>query len=352
MANSKRFPGKLTGAKARLLANMCDHYSVWVEDACTDDAYNDTPNEHPIFSWLSPHQRLQLVHEVMVGLLCPDEPLPPETIQHYTTYLALIATIQTAIQVEIGWAENDRLDRAEYDRAEDDYSLDVYDDTTHNDRRIYTSEEREELSRNWDLISRQAEKNKKKIDRAQASTEEAQAGAYVSPVEAFHATGATEPNRLNFAQRISYDLRRISYDLPSLFVGPPISAEARRPLTDYEEGDFWRLLVDDALQEDTHGMNFPLCNVDFDWRCTDIWKWDCAVSVLMIAYHGADITRSEQALVEGVIGTMEYADWSQHARIHAIEKIVKDLRNSYDPFWKPDMLAVDQRAIFADIRSG
>jgi hypothetical protein len=44
---------------------------------------------------------------------------------------------------------------------------------------------------------------------------------------------------------------------------------------------------------------------------------------------------------------MEYADRSQHARIHAIENIVKDLRDSYDPFWKPDMLAVDQRAIFA-----
>jgi hypothetical protein len=42
-----------------------------------------------------------------------------------------------------------------------------------------------------------------------------------------------------------------------------------------------------------------------------------------------------------------YADRSQHARIHAIEKIVKDLRDSYDPVWKPDMLAIDQRTIFA-----
>jgi hypothetical protein len=67
----------------------------------------------------------------------------------------------------------------------------------------------------------------------------------------------------------------------------------------------------------------------------------------MIAYHNADITRSEQALVEGEIGEVDYADRSQHARIHAIEKIVKDLRDSYDPFWKPDMLAVDQRAIIA-----
>jgi hypothetical protein len=67
----------------------------------------------------------------------------------------------------------------------------------------------------------------------------------------------------------------------------------------------------------------------------------------MIAYHNAYITRSEQALVEVGIGEVDYADPSQQARIHAIVKIVKDLRESYDPFWTPDMLAVDQRAIFA-----
>jgi hypothetical protein len=89
MANSKRFRGKLTGAEARLFAHICLNYSNAVEDAC-----NDTPGEHPIFSWLSPQQRLQLVHEVMVGLLCPDEPLPPETIQHYTAYASLVATLE------------------------------------------------------------------------------------------------------------------------------------------------------------------------------------------------------------------------------------------------------------------
>jgi hypothetical protein len=91
----------------------------------------------------------------------------------------------------------------------------------------------------------------------------------------------------------------------------------------------------------------PLCDVDFDWRCTKFKKWKCAINILMIANHDADITRSEQALVEGEIGILEYADQSQHSRIYAIKKIVKDLRDSYDPFWKPDMLAVNQRAIFA-----
>jgi hypothetical protein len=49
MASSKRFRGKITGAKARLFAYVCERYSAEVEGAC-----NDTPDEHPIFSWLSP----------------------------------------------------------------------------------------------------------------------------------------------------------------------------------------------------------------------------------------------------------------------------------------------------------
>jgi hypothetical protein len=107
-------------------------------------------------------------------------------------------------------------------------------------------------------------------------------------------------------------------------------------------------MADAALQENTNWVvGWPLCNIDFDWKCQSSKKWALAIDLLMITYHGADITPSEQVLAEGRIGVLDYADRSQHARIHAIEKIVKDLRDSYDPFWKPDMLAVDQRAIFA-----
>jgi hypothetical protein len=325
MVNSKRFRGKFTGAKARLFAHVCKHYSFTVEDAC-----NDTPDEHPIFSWLSPQQRLKLVHEVMVGLLCLDEPLPPETIQHYTAYLALVATIRTEIEVEI---DNICIDAG----SVGDDLLDGYNDTTDGYRR-QTPEEREERNRNIDLISRQAEKNKEKIDRAEP------AGTNTSPVEEFQAPAEAEFNLLD-------SMQRFTSTMSVLFTGPPVSAEARRlhrPLTEMEEWVFcWRRLVDDALQEHTTELHWPLCNVDFDWRCQKPQKWAYAINLLMVIHHGADITPLEQALVEGKIGEMEYADRLQHARIHAIEKIVKDLRDSYDPFWKPDLLAVDQRAIFA-----
>jgi hypothetical protein len=323
MASSKRFPGKFTGAKARLFAYACEYYSAEVEDAC-----NCTLGVYPIFSWLSPQQGLQLVREVMVGLLCPDEPLPPETIQHYTAYLALIASIRTGIQAEIGTDE--------YDGLVGDDLLDGYEDTT-DDNTIHehTLEEEEENRRDKDLISRQAEKGKARIDKAHTGTR-------TRPVEEFQAPA---PNRLDAAQKLSSSMS-------ALFAGPPISAEARRlhrPLTNMETYAFcWRHLVDAALQENTNWVvGWPLCNIDFDWKCQSFKKWALAIDLLMITYNSADITPSEQALVEGEIGDVDYADRSQHARIHAIEKIVKDLRDSYDPFWKPDTLAVDQRAIFA-----
>jgi hypothetical protein len=326
MANSKRFPGKFTGAKARLFAYICEHYSNAAEEGC-----NDTPEEHPIFSWLSPQQRLQLVHEVMVGLLCPDEPLPPETIQHYTAYLALVAIIHIEIEVELDTVDDDEVG----DDLIDGYEDTITDDYTTDDLRILSPEEREENRRNHDLISRQAEKNKEKIDRTLAGTDTGSVQEFQAPA----------PNRLDAAQKLSSSMS-------TLFAGPPISAETRRlhrPLADMEEEAFrWRLMVDVALQENTNWVvGWPLCNIDFDWKCQSSKKWALAIDLLMITYYGAQITPSEQALVEGRIGVLDYADQSQSSRIHAIEKIVKNLRDSYDPFWKPDMLAIDQRAINA-----
>jgi hypothetical protein len=97
----------------------------------------------------------------MVGLLCPDEPLPPETIQHYGTYLALVTMIRLHIRDEIECCG------AESEIGDD--LLDGYNgDTTDNDNRLQTPEEKEERIRNMNLISRQAEKKQGK-DRSCSS---------------------------------------------------------------------------------------------------------------------------------------------------------------------------------------
>jgi hypothetical protein len=324
MANSKWFHSKLTGAKASLFAHACENYSKAAENAC-----NDTPVDHPIFSWLSPHQRLQLVREVMVGLLCPDEPLPPETIQHYTTFLAVVVFIWIQIGVEI--------DDFKYAESIGD-DLRVFCDAATDDRKMRTPEEMEERMRNMSLIARQAEKNKEKMDRAQAGTD-------MSLLVEFQASEEAGPNLVD-------DRRKLSASISALFTGPPVSAETRRlhrPLNEMEQWAFrWRRLVDEALQETTSDLLiWPLCKVDFDWRCPNPEKWLRATKLLMLTHNRADTTWTEKVLMSGSIEEVDYADRSQHARILVIEKIVKDLRDSYDPVWKAELLAIDQRAIFA-----
>jgi hypothetical protein len=143
-----------------------------------------------------------------------------------------------------------------------------YNDTTVD--RIQTIEEREEKRRDQDLISRQAEKSKAKIDKAHTGTR-------TRPVEEFQAPA---PNRLDAAQKLPSSMS-------ALFAGQPISAEARRLhrlLSEAEKDAFcWRLLVDAALQENTNWVvGWPLCNIDFDWRCSVLKKWVCAIDLLMI----------------------------------------------------------------------
>jgi hypothetical protein len=101
--------------------------------------------------------------------------------------------------------------------------LDGYEDTT--EHRSQTPEEKEDCRLNMDLISRQAEKRKEKIDKAHAGTD-------TSPVEAFHV-----PAEEDTESNLSDSLARVSSTMSALFAGPPIPAEARRldrPLTDDE----------------------------------------------------------------------------------------------------------------------
>jgi hypothetical protein len=186
MANSKRFPGKFTGAKARLFAYVCEYYSAEMEvdeeGLESNEKAHEKPDAHPIFIWLSPHQRLQLVREVMVGLLCPDEPLPPETIQHYATYLALVATIRIGIEVEIDTFRFEEIS----DDLLDDYRY-GYNDT--DDYKERTPEENEECILYTELLFRQAEKGRENINRSLAGTD-------ARPVEEFQAPAL---NRLDAA---------------------------------------------------------------------------------------------------------------------------------------------------------
>uniref|UniRef100_A0A7S2MWX3 MYND-type domain-containing protein n=1 Tax=Helicotheca tamesis TaxID=374047 RepID=A0A7S2MWX3_9STRA len=303
---------KLTGAQARLFAKICEHYLEAAENSC-----NDTPESVPIFSWLSPNQRVKLVSEVMIGVLCEKEPLPPNTIQHNATYRALIQILFTELEVEndFQWDLED---------VGEDLRLRDGDDN----RR--SPEEQEEFKRQQDLIEHRAEKNMKKMKRKE--------------IGEFEVKDSNE----------SLDDKQIKkmYEslMEDLYSGGPISQDERnsmRPLTEDEKSAFhWRRLCDAALQED---FSFPLAlsAVNFDWRCSKLGKWYQAIN-LMLDTHIMDYgTLTDRALINGGVDERTYADPTQLPRIQAIEKHVEVLRKVYESTWDPMQLSLYQRCIFA-----
>lgn len=315
-----RFPRKLTGAKARLFAAGCEHFVTSAADDCNSD-----PDDVPIFSWLSPQQRLSLIKDVAVGLLCEDEPLPPETIQHFAAYRAMVMMIKVEIEVELDVCMD-----------MEDIGEDLMPGHTGQVWAQRTTKRSEAEKTEWamkrSLIEHQAERLKEKLETK----------------------GTSEPFRPAEQETSIGDLFGRMGDISAiLFSGPPISKEERaahRPLTREEEIAFsWRRLADAACQE--HAVGFPpfldLRKTDFDWRSFNLDKWSNAIDVLFITFGGFEVDKREEALVWGRIDKEQYADYAQHPRILEVERIVKGLRDDYDNQWDASTMAADQRIIWA-----
>eukprot|EP00985_Skeletonema_marinoi_P014818 scaffold7548_cov106-Skeletonema_marinoi.AAC.7 len=311
---------KLTGAQAILFANICHHY---IDEAETD--CNDTPESVPIFSHLSRAQRLKLVADVAIGTLCEDEPLPPDTIQHNSTFRAMIEILFTALSVESD---------TQYDHEDVGEDLLNYDETDEIGRKR-TEEEMEDLKVKNALIEHRAEKNLNKIKQGK-------------DVGEFHVEDA------NYG--IDDMLSRVN-KLKLIFDGGPVSKRERdsiRPLNDDEKYAFrWRRLCDAALHQDTDSseglslQKIPLCNVNFDWRCQKLNKWYMALNLLLdteLLNYG---TARDRALITGEVSYKSYADPSQLPRVKALEQNINLLMKVYASTWDPKLLAIDQRRIYA-----
>lgn len=88
--------GKLTGAEARVF----EAAAMRLVDA-TRDACSDTPDETPLYSRLTPHHRIELLADVVVGLLDPTVPLPKDDPEHQSAYLAVWGTVMCEVTMEI-----------------------------------------------------------------------------------------------------------------------------------------------------------------------------------------------------------------------------------------------------------
>ena len=314
---------KLTGAQAALFAAVCHHYINEAETDC-----NDCPDATPIFSQLSRAQRLKLVADVAVGMLCEDEPLPPNTIQHNSTFRAIIEILFVAIEVEI-----DTQSDYEYDIGED---LLIEDDVR--TATLASPEEREENGVKFALIEHRAEKNLKKLKKGK-------------DVGEFH---VDENREMGMA-----DVMTEASKLGKIFAGGPVSKRTRstinkRTLNSEEKMRFyWRRLCDAALQEDTPANSsipldvFSLCKVNFDWRSQSESKWYMALNLLLDTKLMDYGSATDRALINGEVNYSSYADPSQLPRVKTLEKNIDLLLRVYASSWDPKLLAIDSRRIFA-----
>lgn len=301
---------KLTGAQAKLFAAVCLEYmeTVEKEDWCISPV--------PLFSWLSPQQRIHLVGQVCVGVLCPDEPLPPNTIQLNATYRAMIDFLMEQVAGEV----------LLQDKANLAADL-IVDDGSSDDSGSTTSEDLREQGRMSDLLEAEAERNMSKMRRRLAK------GRDIGHIRERQDTD----NGQEFDSGELYE---------ELFSGPPVSRAVLatfRPLTEEEEGAFYlRRLCDAALQEDEF-----LSSVHFDWRCPSSVKWAIALHILLDVRMFKYASDAQFQLVYGEIDMLACADMTQLPRIHEVERNVGILRRVYEATWTPQLLAMDQRYIVA-----
>jgi len=311
---------KLTGAQGRLFAEICLHYI----DAANEDC-NDQPRGVALFSKLSPHQRIHLVKDVMVGILCEDEPLPPNTIQHRATFRALIEILFTELEVE-----NDM----QYDIQDVSEDLVYYDDNDDTQRKAYSQEEREKNQFQSNLIEHRADRNMTKMKRKT----DKDIGEFV--------VDEAEESRKRIMNSDSTK-ERAEGMMKDLFSRGPVPRDLRnllnrRELTRGEKRAFrYRKLCDAALQED-FSFPFPLAMVDFDWRCSDLNKWFQAINLMfdttLMQYGSA----TDRALIFCELDANMYADPQQLPRIRALENHVKILRAVYESKWDPAATSYDE----------
>ncbi|GFH52320.1 hypothetical protein CTEN210_08796 [Chaetoceros tenuissimus] len=321
---------KLRGAAARLFAEICEEYINIAEEL---ESCRDAPDDVPLFSYLSPQQRLSLVKDVMIGALCQDEPMFPDTIQHNAAYLGIIHVLYSHIEAEVdcedGLVEEDFLEEGQRQaRLLGSFSgfRSSRTSSTHDSMFDFT-EERE-------LMEYRAEKNHKKLQ------------------ERGDNVGEFKPESVN---RNSFeDQMELFKKMEDLCVGGPISKKDRdniRPFDDELDEKYayrWRLLCDAALQEDTAGTPFPLSDVNFDFRCSSAYKWNEALNFLFVDRCLQISDPKERALVHcGEINQFTYANPDKFPLIREINRHVDILRKVYEKKWNPDRRSFDQRCIFA-----
>ena len=92
--------GKLAGAERELFRAGLERLRQRIAEG-DDFGLCTRHKELPLFSSLPPHQRLQLLADLAVGMLCESTSPPPETPEHHSAFWAVWYTCRSEVEVEI-----------------------------------------------------------------------------------------------------------------------------------------------------------------------------------------------------------------------------------------------------------
>ncbi|GFH61733.1 hypothetical protein CTEN210_18209 [Chaetoceros tenuissimus] len=305
----------LTGDQAILFAEICIEFSngVHLERAL---------QKVPLFSGLCPLQRLSLVHEVMIGVLCKIEPMFPNTIQHHAAVVALREILCENIRREIKFVASI------FTIGPDLLFVDERNARHYKDLQVDLDEkEQMQLKTESILMQYEAQKVKKKMKKKDTTR-------YLGKME-------EEDNESQEHDDIE----------PLLFQGGAILKEERdamRKMTMDEEKAFkWRLLCEKALQQENSSF-MNLQHVNFDFRCQNRVKWEEAIKLLFSNILITRLSQNQQNLIFcGKIDQWSYCDPNNFGLICDLEKETKRLRQEYEESWDERKVAYDQRCITA-----
>jgi len=356
------FPGKLKGAIARLFAKGCESYLEKVSTHC-----NDTPESLPVWIALSPQQRIKLTSEVMVGLLCEDEPLENiQTQQHFLAYLGVWKSIEVDINIELD---------SEYDMFGDDVQVERHSaieescppELTNKSKRAETEEEKVDRRRKDaiknKIASRQkrrlAKKAEKGLDIDASKIDESIKAGIRAKEEARKKTDTN--NQFGGKDMMQYLIERNA----DVFEGGPPSQSSRSYLKphpqDKEDEDMYhiyecRILCDDAFQdhEDPSIPNIlPLKLLNFNWKLNDgasDSKWLRALYILFIEAGLVNYYAISNGVLDLHLGELTdetFANPDHHQRIMNIKRTIQLWRSAFDDSYDETQFYLNQRIIYA-----
>lgn len=318
---------KLKGAAASLFRNVFDSYLDMVNDEC-----NATPDEVPLFSWLSPHQRVALVSELAVGLLCPNEPLPPHTPQHRAAWFAMQFFLESQITVEVESAEIDSEDlmEPESDPAPPQYSG--------------AAKFEPDFTRSW--AKSQYAQTKEHQKAAKSAAKGDTAGLEKEFFGGVPAKGGRSEEGVDFRLLQRFLQRQVETGVIRYvpYKQPP-QAPTRKLTEDEAFCFYWRRGLWEVVEE------YEL-QPTYTWRCIDLDKWSRLIDTLLMKLMNP--SNDEHLLHRSMIRLGASQDRKERARHTLLIKLATDVRAQFEKDYSLDSVVKAQRKlfIFSDQRPG